>query len=208
MKRQLDQDGQRAQAARRAGGCRGVLAAAFAAAWLAGCSTLLPHGSNVDVSPFPSFEAARDAFEQVAPYRSTLVDLQRLGFNPQSTANVEQVPYPQWVAMLVHPNVSPAESDAGIRDCFAAEQACGAYVFRYSRIERARSGGFVADFLNFHRVTLTHGWRFEGVVLVRDGTVLFRNHGGQPRIESVEDRTNLLGPLQSIGETVPESLRP
>lgn len=183
--------------------------AGLAALLLAGgCSSLLPRGSTVDVSPFASFEAARDAFDQVVPYRSSLDDLQRLGFNLKSSANVEQVPYPQWVAMLVHPNVSPEQSDIGIRDCLVAEQACKAYVLRFSRIERKRSGGFLADFFNFHRVTRTQGWRFEAVVLVRNGTVLFRNQGGQPRIESVDDRANPLGPLQSIGETLPEGMRP
>ncbi|MGA0610765.1 hypothetical protein [Caldimonas sp. KR1-144] len=180
------------------------------AVWLVagGCSSLLPRGSNVDVSRFASFEEARTAFEQVTPYRSTLDDLRRLGFDPQSSANVEQVPYPQWVAMLVHPSASPDQSDTGIRDCFAAERACQAYVFRFSRSDRARSGGFLADFFNFRRVTHTQGWRFEGVALVRDGLVLFRNVGGQPRLQSVEDRRNPLGPLQSIGETAPRELRP
>lgn len=181
------------------------LAASIAAG---GCSALLPHGSSVDVSRFESFEAARQAFEQVTPYRSTLDDLQRLGFDPGSSANVEQVPYPQWVAMLVHPNVSPDQTDAGIRDCFLAEMSCRAYVFRFSRTDRARSGGFLADLFNFHRVTHTQGWRFEGVALVRDGLVLFRNVGGQPRLESVDDRSNPLGPFQTIGETVPASLKP
>ncbi|MBA3623072.1 MAG: hypothetical protein H0W48_01105 [Methylibium sp.] len=46
------------------------------------------------------------------------------------------------------------------------------------------------------------------MVLVRDGLVLFRNHGGQLRIELVEDRRNPLGPLQSVGESVPSSLKP
>lgn len=175
---------------------------------LAACGSLLPHGTNADVSPFRSFEAAREAFDQVQPFVSTHEDLKRLGFDLQASANVEQVPYPQWVAMLVHPNVSPDQAEPGIRDCFLAEQACRAYIFRFSRVERARSGAFLADFFNFHRVTRTHGWRFEGVVLVRDGTVLFRNVGGQPKIEGLDDRANPLGPLQSIGETVPGGLKP
>ena len=60
----------------------------------------------------------------------------------------------------------------------------------------------------YKRCMLTHGWRFEGVMLVRDGVVLFRNHGGQPNIELVEDRRNPLGPLQNAGESGPRSLLP
>jgi hypothetical protein len=36
----------------------------------------------------------------------------------------------------------------------------------------------------------------------------FGNHGGQPRIELVEDRANPLGPFQSLGESVPSGLVP
>jgi hypothetical protein len=45
-------------------------------------------------------------------------------------------------------------------------------------------------------------------VLVRDDLVLFRNHGGQPRIELVEDRKNPLGPLQGMGESMPSGMVP
>jgi hypothetical protein len=175
---------------------------------LAGCGALLPRSESQDISPFESYEAARKALEAVTPYEATLADLKAKGFDVSRSANVQQVPYPQWVGLLVHPS-SPLDGiDRGIRDCISAEQACHALLFRFGRVERERRGGFVADFLNFHRVTRTYGWRFEGVVLLRHGVVLFRNHGGQPNIEMVEDRWNPLGPLQGMGESVPQGLMP
>ena len=175
---------------------------------LAGCSALLPRSRAEDISPFQSYDAAREALESVVPYRTTLEDLKTLGFDVQASANVQQVPYPQWVAVLAHPNVPLDRADVGIRDCVAAAQACRSYTFRFGNLKQERRGSFVADFLNFRRITLTHGWRFEGVMLVRVGVVLFRNHGGQPNIELVEDRRNPLGPLQSVGESALRGLMP
>ena len=175
---------------------------------LAGCSGLLPRSRAEDISPFQSYDAAREALESVVPYRTTLEDLKTLGFDVRASANLQQMPYPQWVAVLAHPNVPLDRADVGIRDCVTAEQACRFYTFRFGNLKQERRGSFVADFLNFRRITLTHGWRFEGVMLVRDGVVLFRNHGGQPNIELVEDHRNPLGPLQGTGESALRGLLP
>ena len=35
---------------------------------------------------------------------------------------------------------------------------------------------------------------------MRDGVVLFRSHGGDPRTDRVERQVNPLGPLQQLGE--------
>jgi len=181
---------------------------ALACAVLAGCASLLPHGRAVDVSPFASYEAAHAAFVQVQPYRTTVDELKALGFDAAASPNVEQVPYPQWIGLLVHPNVPLERTDGGIRDCVDAAEACRAYLFRFGRLERERAGHFVADFFNFRRIVRTQGWRFEGVVLMRDGLVLFRSHGGQPKLETVDDRSNPLGPLQGLGESPPDGLKP
>lgn len=175
---------------------------------LAGCSSLLPRSESEDISPFDSYEAARVALEQVVPYRTTMDELKALGFDIGRSANVQRIPYPQWVGLIVHPGTPLDRTDVGIRDCIAAEQGCQALVFRFGRVERERRGGFLVDFFNFHRLTRTYGWRFEGTVLARDGTVLFRNHGGQPNIELVEDRWNPLGPFQSIGESASRAVMP
>ena len=63
-----------------------------------------------------------------------------------------------------------------------------------------REGSFMLDFLNFRRETRVTGWQFEGLLAVRDGVVLFRSHGGDPRTDRVERQVNPLGPLQRLGE--------
>jgi len=168
---------------------------------LSGCAGLLPRSEAVDVSPFDGYERARSAFERIEPYTSTLDDMKALGFNGDANPNVRHIPYPQLLARLaLTPQVPFEELDVGIRDCIVARQACRAFEFRFGRINQERRGGFFGDFLNFRRITHTDGWRFEGLVLVRDSLVLFRNHGGEPLIRAREERVNPLGPFQSMGE--------
>ncbi len=168
---------------------------------LPGCAGLLPRGQSVDVSPFDGYEQARAAFQRIVPYASTLEDMKALGFNGEANPNVRHVPFPQLLARLaLTPQVPFEELDVGIRDCIRARQACRAYEFRFGQMHQERHGGFVGDFLNFRRITHTTGWRFEGLVLVRDTLVLFSNHGGEPLIRAREERVNPLGPFQSIGE--------
>jgi hypothetical protein len=181
----------------------GTLSMMACAVLTAGCSTLLPRATSRSVSPFATFDSARESFERIVPYRTTLPELKQLGFDVYAHGSVQQVPYPQLVGQLVpNPVLTFDQLDGGIRDCIQARQECRAYVFRAGTEVHERRGPFIVDFLNFRRVTRTLGWRFEGLVLVRDGVVLFRNHGGEPLIDRVEERVNPLGPLQSLGEAV------
>ncbi len=183
------------------GGGAATLSMVAAAVLLSGCGAMLPRSHAENPSPFGNYEEAREALERVVPYHTSSAELKALGFDIQASANVELLPYPQWLSALVHPNLPLHTVDPGIRDCIAAEQECRAYIFRYGEVDTRREGAFLADFLNFRRKTRTRGWRFQAAVLVRGDIILFRNHAGQPRIEQLELRRNPLGPLQNVGET-------
>ena len=73
-------------------------------------------------------------------------------------------------------------------------------MFHFERQDRKREGGFWLDFLNIRRETLTTGWWFDALLVMRGDTVLFRNHSGQANIVRVEKQVNPLGPLQQAGE--------
>ncbi|MEY4562483.1 MAG: hypothetical protein RLZZ618_1760 [Pseudomonadota bacterium] len=179
------------------------------AALTSGCTAMLPRARSEIASPFESFEAARDAFETIVPYSTTITQMTDRGFDVRALANVKQIPYPELVGRLA-PNSGVALEllDAGIRDCILARQACRAYEFTMSRQSLQREGNFLLDFLSFRRTTRTTGWRFEGLVVVRDDLVLFRNHGGEPKVERVDSQTNPLGPFQQAGEAVGGLIKP
>jgi hypothetical protein len=167
----------------------------------AGCSSLLPRGGAKTTSPFDSYAHAQAAAERIVPFRSTTADLAAAGFDPDNAANVTVIPYPEILGRLTPYSGVPMERlDRGIRACIDAQVACRGYLFRFQQESRQREGSFFADFLNIHRVTHTTGWAFEAMVVVSDGVVLFRNTGGEPRVERYDRQTNPLGPLQPAGE--------
>jgi hypothetical protein len=168
---------------------------------LAGCATWLPRGDTQQPSAFDSFEAAASAFNNIVSYRTTVDEMKALGFDLQAASNISLIPYPQLTVRLApDPGVPFDALDPGIRDCILARQACRVYEFHLARETKRREGAFWHDFLNFQRTVRVVGWRFEGLVAVRDGVVLFRSYGGEPRNDRTERQVNPLGPLQPAGE--------
>lgn len=173
------------------------------AAGLAGCASLLPRGSSEQPSAFDSFEAAQRALEQVVPFRTTVAELAALGFDPEGGRNVTRVPYPEVITRLApHPGVPLESLDEGVLACVAAQARCRAYVFHLGGKTQRREGSFWLDLFSFRRTTAIGGWRFDGLVVVRGDEVVFRNFGGEARIDRTERQVNPLGPLQRAGVAI------
>ncbi len=174
---------------------------------LSGCTSMLPRGSQKSPSPFTSYAQAQAALEMVVPFQTPTSQLKSLGFDPEGGSNVTRIPYPEVVARLVPYSGVPLDAlDAGIRECILARSACQAYLFHFDQHDRRREGGFWADFFNVRRQTHVTGWSMDALVVVTDGKVLFRNHGGQPQIDRTERQVNPLGPLQPAGEAAGAAL--
>ena len=168
---------------------------------LSGCGSLLPRGDSEQPSGFETFEAAAQAFDKVVAYGTTVEQLKTLGFDLQSSPNVTLISYPQLTGRLAPDRGVPFEAiDPRIRDCIVARLACQVYEFHLARETSHREGSFMLDFLNVRRETRVTGWRFEGLLAVRDRVVLFRSHGGEPRTDRTDRRVSPLGPLQGAGE--------
>lgn len=90
-------------------------------------------------------EAATQAFDKVAAYRTTIEQLTAQGFDLQSSPNVTLIPYPELIGLLAPDRgISFEAINPGIRDCIVESPACQAYEFHLGR-----EGGFLLDFLNF-----------------------------------------------------------
>jgi hypothetical protein len=177
------------------------LAVILSALALAGCASLLPHGSTDTPSPFASFAEAEAAARRIVPFETRAADLKALGFDPDGGRNVTLIPYPDVLSRLVPYSGVPMDAlDPGIRECIAARTACRAWLFHFERQDRKREGGFWGDFFNVRRVTLITGWWFDALVVESDGKVLFRNMAGQPGTHRLDRQINPLGPFQPAGE--------
>lgn len=173
-----------------------------ACAALSACSALLPRGSSDTPGVFSNFKAAQAAAQRIVPLETQLSELKGMGFDPEGGANVTLIPYPDIVARLAPYSALPLSAlDPGVRKCVEAQAACRGYLFNFERQDRRRTGGFWLDFLNIRRTTNVTGWSFQALVVVSDGTVLFRNYAGQPQIDRVDRQRNPLGPFQPAGES-------
>ena len=81
----------------------------------------------------------------------------------------------------------------------AAKTVCRGFEVNQRLVSKQRQGNFFLDVLGFRKETQTQGWRFNGLVLVKDGVVIYKLTGGQPVIHEAEESSNPLGPVQSIG---------
>jgi hypothetical protein len=181
----------------------GLAIALALALLLGGCAGLLP-AARQDVShSWKSFEDAKQCYDQITPYSTTVDAVRHLGFDPYKTPNMQVLNQAQVInAVLPSPLQERASIPRGIADCMRVQEACTGYLIEPSKVNQKRTGNFFLDFLNFKRVTDTTGWKFSALVVVIDGVVVYKQWSGEPRIESTDVRVNPLGPLQSMGETM------
>lgn len=170
--------------------------------FIAGCSSLLPRGESLAQSPWNSFDEAQQTFDRIIPYQTTVQDLSKLKLDPLKYPNITLLNYSDVLRRFIpSPATDTRDLDPGVQDCIGAKSACTGLEVDQKALKRTRYGNFWADFLNFKRKTDIVGWRFNGVILIKNGLVVYKLTGGQPSIHEHEEQKNPLGPLQGIGES-------
>jgi hypothetical protein len=168
--------------------------------FLGACSSLLPRGESLTYSPWQSYGEAQQTFDGIVPYKTTVEDLANLNLDPKSNPNITILNYSDVLRrFLPSPAIDTADLDVGVKECIAAKIACQGYEINQAFMKRKRYGNFFADFLNFRRKVDVAGWRFNGVILIKGGVVIYKLTGGQPAIHEYEESVNPLGPLQGMG---------
>ena len=153
-------------------------------------------------SPWQSYQDAQATFDRILPYKTTLEDLRALRLDPLQSPNITLLNYSDVLRRFIpSPATSPADLDQGVQDCIRTKRDCKGYEIDQKSIKRRRYGNFLADFLNFKRKVDIVGWRFNGVILIRDNLVVYRLTGSQPAIHELEESRNPLGPFQGLGES-------
>lgn len=168
-----------------------------------GCSSLLPRGASETAGPWQSYAEAERTFDKIVPHQTTLEDIKKLHLDPASSTNVTVLNYSDVLRRFIPgPNINMSELDSGVQECISARMACKGYEFTQEVIKRHRYGNFLADFLNFNRKEDIVGWRFIGLVLIKNDLVVYKLSGGEPNIHKNEQNKNPLGPLQGNGSSL------
>jgi hypothetical protein len=168
-----------------------------------GCTALLPRSESGVSATWSSFDVARERFDKILPYKTTKEDLIEYGFSPFSNPNIGVLTYADVMRRFVPSSAMSADSlDPGIRECIEIKERCSAYEIDVKSTKKRRAGNFWLDSLNFKRRTEISGWRFSGLIVLKDDTVVYKLWGGQPRIQEAEETRNPLGPLQGAVESM------
>ena len=170
---------------------------------LGGCANLLPQLKREVSNPWADFAAVKQSFDQIVPFKTSMQTVRALGFDPDITPNMQVLNQAQVIeAVLPSPLQERSAIPPGIVKCMQAGADCMGYAMEPSRIVQQRVGYFLLDLLNFHRNTVTTGWKFAALIVVIDDQVVYTQWSGQPQIHTTVERTNPLGPLQSIDESL------
>jgi hypothetical protein len=167
---------------------------------LQGCTSLLPRSRQVTHSPWATYKEAQGAFDLIVPGYTTEADLKDLMLDPSTVPNIAILNYSDVLRrFMLNQSVTMSDLDSGVQQCIQAKTVCRGLEINQSLVNKHRNGSFWLDFLGFKKETHTEGWRFNGLVLLKDGVVVYKLTGGQPVIHEQEHNQNPLGPVQSIG---------
>jgi hypothetical protein len=173
------------------------------------CASLLPRSKEATASPWQSYEQAQSTFDAIVPGMTTAQELRYLSLDPSTNPNIAILNYSDVLRrFLMNQSVSLADLDHGVRECVSAKILCQGYEIDQRSLRKHRNGSFWLDFLGFRKETHTAGWRFQGLILLRNGVVVYKLSGGQPAIMQREENQNPLGPIQSVGERIFGTLVP
>jgi len=163
-----------------------------------GCVSLLPSSKETArTQSWGTFEEAKAAFEQIVPYRTTTEELQRIGFDAESTSNMRILTHLDIIQRFMqNPSIKKEDLDEGILACINAKADCRAYEINLRNIIRKRYGNVLLDLFNFRRRTNESGWEFQALIVMVNGTVVHKLWGGTPMINQNREAKNPLGPLQ------------
>ena len=167
---------------------------------LAGCSSLLPQSKETTASQWQTFQDAQSAFDKIVPGTTTIADLRHMKLDPASNPNIAILNYADVMRkFMLSPSVTINDLDDGVRLCVTAKINCRGFEINQTSVQKSRNGNVVLDVLGFYRETHTAGWRFNGLILLKDEVVVYKLTSGQPAIQQTEENQNPLGPVQAIG---------
>ena len=61
-----------------------------------------------------------------------------------------------------------------------------------------RYGRVILDVTGFVKKSHDTGWQFKGLVLIREGRVVYKLSSGQPNVDRYDKKVRPLGPLQEL----------
>lgn len=182
---------------------RGTASSLLCLAFLNACAAVLPATTETADSPWNSFEAAKAAYDSIVPTQTTTAELTALGYDPYATPNVQVLSYVEIIQRFLPRDTTDPESlDSNLRACIEAREHCWGYEVVPGVTDRQRQGNVLLDIFGFKRTTVTTGWRFTALIVLKGEVVQYKIWGGTPKIAQQKVETKPLGPLQELDRII------
>jgi hypothetical protein len=166
---------------------------------LTGCKSLFSHGESTTVSRWKNYDKVESAFKTIVPYHTTVEDLRTMGFDPKVTPNVKTLNYVDIIqTFLPSPAIQMKDLPDAVQECIQARENSRAYLVELQDIKDQRHGYLLLDIFGFNRKTHESGWRFKGLILIKNDLVVYKLSSGEPQISRESKRVKPLGPLQEL----------
>ena len=170
---------------------------------LADCGGFLPKSERMTKSTWPTFAAAKAAYDKVQPGVTMIGGLHRMGYDPYSGVNIRILSYLDVTRRFMgRDSTAQAKLPAAVQACIQAQDACMGYEVNLERIRKERKGSAIADMFNFHRDTHETGWKFKALFVIHQGLVVYKLWSGIPKIDRRSGAHNPLGPLQEPADVL------
>jgi hypothetical protein len=171
---------------------------------VAGCSgSVLPQESSIGAPKFTTFEQVMTSYDDIKLGQTRRPDLTALGLDTQTTPNIEVLSYNQILDLfLPNETLSLKQAPVGVQRCLRDQDHCSAYIYRLDHSHARQTGGVVPELLGTEHNTYTSGWKVEIVLLLQGDVVVYKVMSGQPNMQDNNDKSQPLGPLQDLGQSI------
>ncbi|HZI33900.1 MAG TPA: hypothetical protein VFF11_16295, partial [Candidatus Binatia bacterium] len=158
------------------------------------------------VSRWKDYNDVEGAFKTIVPYHTTVENLQTLGFDPKVSPNVKILNYVDIIQIFMpNPGIQMKDLAPAVRDCIEARENSRAYQVELHDIVDQRHGNLFLDIFSFKRKTHESGWRFKGLILIKDNLVVYKLASGEPQVSNESKKVKPLGPLQELDFSVSQA---
>jgi hypothetical protein len=164
-----------------------------------GCQSLFLSKDSATVSAWTNWNQVTIAFNNINPNHTTVKDLNKMGFNPLTTPNIKIMPYVDIIPVFMpNPNIHYQDLPIGVKLYVEAKENTTAYLVELENVKDKRHGNLFLDIFGFKRLTHQSGWRFKGLILIKDQTVVYTLASGEPDISREDSNIKPLGPFQEL----------
>lgn len=164
-----------------------------------GCSFLLPTSQTTAKSKWHTYGEAEAAFDRISPGATATNELADLGFDPSANPNVRILTYID-VMQRFMPNesITKDDLDPSVRAFIEGRERGQAWEVDVNIAKSKRYGNVLLDLAGFVRKSHDTGWQFKGLLLIREGRVVYKLSAGQPNVDRYDKKVRPLGPLQEL----------